>query len=44
MVRDFIDHLCAQTNRYGEPLAPNTIRWIMAPLKAMPPTPTRTGS
>ena len=35
MVRDFIDHLCAQTNRSGEPLAPNTIRWIMAPLKAM---------
>ena len=34
-VRDFIDHLCAQSNRSGEPLAPNTIRWIMAPLKAM---------
>ena len=35
MVRDFIDQLCVQTNRSGELLAPNTIRWIMAPLKAM---------
>ena len=35
-MRDFIDHLCAQSNRSGEPLAPaDTIRWIMAPLKAM---------
>ena len=34
-VREFIDHLCKQNNRSGKPLAPNTIRWIMAPLKAM---------
>jgi integrase len=34
-VREFIDQLCKETNRSGEPLAPNTIRRIIAPLKAM---------
>lgn len=34
-VREFVDHLCQQTNRSGQPLAAATIRWIMTPLKAM---------
>jgi len=35
-VHAFIDHLCRQkAKRTGEPLAAATIRWIMAPLKAM---------